>query len=337
MRLYTISLSILLYLLPLMLSAQEQLFGLGLTEGTVGFEASLELAQGLGLEFIELPIQWDDIEQKPEIYSNQYIDIADSFYPAQQIKVLLSINPIDTNTLRLPKDLQGLSFDNPRVIARFTKLIDYVFSRCPNLDIPAIVIGNEVDAYLQEDPQAWQEYAIFFQAINKHIKKHKASVPVGVKITVPTLLKKHIYVQSLLAQNDAIMCTYYPIKDDFTVKSPQIIEGEFQSLLQINENLPLFLLEVGYPSHVLCKSSEKQQAQFIKNLINKWNEHQQRMPLINIVWLHEISHSEKTFMQNHYQVDSDVFAAFVGSIGLRRHNSKPKPAFEQLRKSLHKD
>ena len=128
----------------------DRLLGLGLTEGAVGFGESFNIAQDLGVQVVELSLAWDDIETAPGNYENEYLDIANAFYPPNNVQVSLSINPIDTNNLRLPPDLKDKDLDDPEVIERYNKLMDYVLSRTPELDLVSVNIGNEIEASYQE-------------------------------------------------------------------------------------------------------------------------------------------------------------------------------------------
>ncbi|MFQ6121108.1 MAG: hypothetical protein ACE5KE_14630 [Methanosarcinales archaeon] len=116
----------------------DRLLGISITEGSVGFDKSFAMAQDVGIQFIELPLNWDEIETSPGKYGNQFLNIANSYYPSVNTKVLLTINPIDTNTLHLPTDLIDKDFDDPEVIERYKRLMDYVFSQIPDLDLIAV-------------------------------------------------------------------------------------------------------------------------------------------------------------------------------------------------------
>jgi len=62
------------------LAKGDRLLGLALTEGAVGFGESFEIAQGLGVQVVGLPLAWDDIETSPGDYHNEYLDIANEFH-----------------------------------------------------------------------------------------------------------------------------------------------------------------------------------------------------------------------------------------------------------------
>ena len=107
------------------------------------------LARDAGLEFIELPLAWDSIETAPGRYQSNILTIANAFFPARVVKVFLTVNPIDTNNLRMPADLKNKAFDDPEVIERYRRLLDYVFDQVGQLDLIGFGIGNEIDIYYQ--------------------------------------------------------------------------------------------------------------------------------------------------------------------------------------------
>ena len=67
----------------------DRLLGLVLTEGAVGFGKLFEIAQGLGVQVVELPLAWDEIETNPGDYHNEYLDIADVFYPPDNVPLVI--------------------------------------------------------------------------------------------------------------------------------------------------------------------------------------------------------------------------------------------------------
>ena len=138
-RLCSVFLFLAWFCLPMVASAQDadkdarppaakgdRLLGLGINEGSIGFEKALSAARDAGLQFVDLPSQWDDIETKPGEFTNQWLDIANAYYPAIGIRLVISLNPIDTNKLRLPADLRAsLSMIRPSSSATTRLLITF--------------------------------------------------------------------------------------------------------------------------------------------------------------------------------------------------------------------
>ena len=89
----------------------NRLLGIGINEGSIGFDKAFPVAKSVGMQFVELPQQWDEIEPKPGKFTNQWLDIANAYYPQVGIRLVISLNAIDTNSLRLPEDLKGKPFE----------------------------------------------------------------------------------------------------------------------------------------------------------------------------------------------------------------------------------
>ena len=63
----------------------ERLLGIGINEGSIGFDKAFPVAQSTGMQFVELPQQWDEIEPKPGKFTNSDMNFtqvtrADSFH-----------------------------------------------------------------------------------------------------------------------------------------------------------------------------------------------------------------------------------------------------------------
>ena len=83
----------------------DRKLGFGVTEGNVGYELAFAAAKHAGIQFIELPQQWDEIETAPGNYESEFVSMANQVYPALDTAIVLSLNPIDTNALRIPEHL----------------------------------------------------------------------------------------------------------------------------------------------------------------------------------------------------------------------------------------
>jgi len=51
------------------------------------------------------------------------------------------------------------------VIGHFQGFVDYVFDKVLNIELVSSSIGNEIDGYLGQQPESWQEYAGFFKQV----------------------------------------------------------------------------------------------------------------------------------------------------------------------------
>lgn len=309
----------------------ERLLGFGINEGSIGFEKAFASAREAGLEFVELPTHWDDIEPKPEEYTNQWLDVADAYYPGVGTRMVISLNPIDTNRLRVPHDLRDKPLDDPEVIRRFQKAADYVLDRLPNTKLVAFAIGNEIDGHLGTDASQWKRYENFLRETSAHVRKRRPGVPVGTKIMAATLISRPTLAAGVHAHTDAVFATYYPLDGRFHVKPEESVRKDLQALLDAAGDRPLYLLEAGCPSSTELDSSDARQAEFVRSVFRFWDEHPRQLKAVNFNWLHDISQEEVQTYTKYYGASDRSFAQYLATLGLRSHDGQDKPAFRAMR------
>lgn len=156
--------------------------GVGITDGGVGFGTAFTKAQEMGVEVVEIVSNWDDGEVKSGQYSDEWLKIANAYYAEHDIALSLSVNPIDTNNVRLPKHLAKLKFDDPIVVEAYKKYITYLAELVPDVKIESVAVGNEVSATLGNSKAKWKEYTEFFCSVSPHIRETFPGSVIGVKV-----------------------------------------------------------------------------------------------------------------------------------------------------------
>lgn len=301
------------------------------------FDRAFTTALEAGMQATNLALSWDDLETAPGAYAPEpnFLAIANTFYPTQHIKVALEINPIDTSTLRLPKDLQDKPFDDPMVIERYQQLLDWAFEQVPDLEVTSLTIGNEIDAYMGDDPVRWQQYQTFFEAVAGYARTLDPDLNIGTKATFNGLTEtSQEFLQRLNRSSDVIMATYYPLEGDFVPKPAEVVHVDFEALTTLYEGRPIYLLEIGYPSGTSCGSSEEQQAAFIEHTFEAWDVYHEQIQLLSFTWLTDLSPSTIEGMVDYYGVENACFAEFLATLGLRTHTGDDKKSFTQLKQEV---
>jgi hypothetical protein len=323
-------------MLPAMLQASPVPKGtriLGLSVGPAedgDYPRALFEAQAAGVQSVTLPLDWSKMEPAPGKYDNSLLKIADQFYPAHHVSVDLILRPINTNHSEVPSDLQGKPFDDPKLIARFERLLDDVFAQTPHLTLHSLVIGNEVDAYLGGDLTRWKQYTTFYRTVSAYAHAKRPDLKVGVTATFDGLIKTaRKPLQRLNTVSDIIAVTYYPLNT-----SPI---QDFAQMCRLFPGRPIALLEAGYPSSPECGSSEIKQATFVRSLFTAWDAHAQQIVSITLSWQTDISPTAVTAATQYYGVAKPPFAGFLGSLGLRTYpgSGHDKPAFIALKEEAH--
>jgi hypothetical protein len=238
------------------------------------------------------------------------------------------IGPIDTNNLRLPVDLADKAFDDPEVIERFKRLLDYVFSQIPDLELSSFSIGNEIDGFLSTNKEMWQQYTNFFQEVFAYAKTKRPNLLVGSKIGFSGLtVSAYDLSQTLIRVSDVVMVTYYPIKPDFSVREPKVVHQDFAKLVDLFPNKPIYILEAGYPSSERLVSSEEKQAEFMREIFRAWDTHASHILVLDFLWLHDLPFAVVEELGVYYRFDDKNFLAYLATLGFRTHEGQDKEAF----------
>ena len=311
----------------------DRLLGCAVTEAeNKDYPAAMAQARSAGVQVVSLKLDWDAVEAKPNVYASPWPKIANAYYPRQHIQISLRVATLDTDRNRIPADLRTKPLNDPEVIARFNRLLDWVFAELPDVTLAELSIGNEVDGVLGDDPVKWREYTDFFIATRKHALEKRPALKVGVSVMFGGHLKHPKLAAALNAQADEIMVSYYPLTPDFQVRAPQVVPDDLNVLCRLYPNRPVSFVEAGYPSGGGCGSSEALQAQFVQELFTAWDQHPGQIRLVTFVWLHDLPSSAVATFGKYYGVGSPAFRDYLGTLGLCTypHAGTEKPAFTAL-------
>ncbi|MEM6446877.1 MAG: hypothetical protein AAF704_09985, partial [Cyanobacteria bacterium P01_D01_bin.123] len=123
---------------------QTRLLGIAVAPSSQDYGIALEEAINTGLEVFEIPQQWKDIANNDRD-NLALLKFFNSFFPKRSIKVVLSLNPLDTLRNQIPSDLKDLAFDDPEFVRRYEQFADRVLAELPDVELVSLAVGNEVD------------------------------------------------------------------------------------------------------------------------------------------------------------------------------------------------
>lgn len=296
----------------------------------LSYASSFDAAKQAGMHATSLSLLWDEIEPKPGVYKSEYLKIANTFYPGQGIKLVLTISPLDTNNCRIPRDLRKLALNDPLFIKRYKNMTKWVMEQLPDVELLCISTGNEVDAYLGQDPERTKQYADFLKQVGDYIHSIKPGIPHGTKLTFAAC-NTHLG-KAIKTASDVVMLTYYPLTEQFNVKSQVEINDNLQKMVQFAGEKPLYILELGCPSSTDLRSSEQRQNEFFIQVLDFWEGHKQKIKSIELTWLNDITHQDANDLAKYYGLHDLRFQQYLSTLGLRRENGVSKPALQTITK-----
>lgn len=315
------------FALASVVAAQPILSVAGTMDESEDYAVVLEQLDAIGAQATTLTLFWDDMVQggtyAPE---PDWPAIANIVYPAEGLQLTLTVAVIDTVADRRPVALQQMAFSDPQVIDAFDEFLTNVLTAMPDVTFTGIVIGNEVDGYLTED--TYDEFAVFFAAASDIAHRLAPEVPVGTSMTWAGL-RDDPQAQSLANLGDVWMINHYPLTPEFQTQDPRNTVAALSDMTALAGRKAVFLTETGYPSGG-CGASEASQLAYIQQVFQFADAYSQDMPLVTLVWLHDISAEDVTAYAAYYRQSSDCFADFLGTLGLRTETGRNKPAFSWL-------
>ena len=139
---------------------------------------AVALAQGAGVRGVIATYTWSSLEATPGHIDVSSLQSGLSYYHQKGLQVLLGIQVINTVKREVPSDLEAIAFDDPQFMSRFHTLLDAVRG-CLSGSERYISIGNEVDVYLQAQPNEWAGYSSFYEDAVSYLHTNSPGLLVG--------------------------------------------------------------------------------------------------------------------------------------------------------------
>ena len=287
-----------------------------------------------GNETQVVPQDWNELETAPGRYAPEpnFLAIANYFYSAHRMPIHLSIRPVHTNQKAVPADLLEIPFDDPRTIARFKQLLDWISTQIPKVTLTSLTIGSEVNIFAWGDPKKWEAWTRFYAAVAPYARKKFPGTLISCETSYAAFVGPDLErVRQLHQYSDAIGLSYYPMKHKLRgVKSAKSVHADFSTIVNAIPDKPIIYYQIGYPSSSILGSSPKQQAMFMTEAFRAWDAHADRILMLNFQWMHETPKFGLDQFAAYYKYDTPNFRAFLGSLGLQSWSGQPKPAWNTL-------
>lgn len=297
------------------------------------YDLAFDYAKDACLESVHIAITWSGLEPEsgtfnPEVTAG-ILDVINIYYPIRDAQLELQIAVTNTTAKEVPSDLIDTPFDDPELINRFKIAVDTILTHLPDVDIAAINIGNESDILFGTDEGQYNAFKTFLDSVAPYTKTrytelYGTTINVGTTLTFDGLTgeEKSDFCQNLNENLDIVSVTYYPLNSDFTMEDPEIVEEDFDALVEIydNEEQPIYFVECGYSSSETCNSSEVQQAEFYSEVFAAWDKHYDNVKYLTIFKSSDWSHEAVETFGEYYGIDDPIFLEYLRTLGVRTWN-----------------
>ncbi len=249
------------------------------------------------------------------------------------------IKTLDTNQLALPADLisdsnpqklaDGLRLDSPEIIERFKGILAEVVPILKAHGGFYLSVGNEVDVYLRDHPDAVSHFAAFVRECVTFIHAEDPDMAVGVNMTWRALYDFNS-AEAFISLSDAVSLSYYPLDHRSQGLPPEDVFTHLEKMLQMSQGKPILIQEAGYPSGVMeDHQALENQAKFIENLLAFAVDNPQ-FRFISIQHLSDWPEATCRYFEDYYGLHDDGFRNFLCSLGVITYGGQKKPAYARL-------
>jgi len=278
--------------------------------------------------------QWDTFSPSPGVVDTSSLRaLVEGLEGVLGYVVYINMSTIDTNNDRRPADLQGLAWDDARVMARLDSTVDAliaVLARPPKLTLVAFALGNEVDAYFATHTADRPAFERLLAHEYARIHAAMPGVPVGVSTISPMGSPNAAIGDSVHAYGDLVIYTYYPFQNgtDFVHKPTTTLDPDFDTMSLRAGAKRWALQEVGYSSAAVNGSSPAAQADFVRRFRARVaRESRDRLLFASWFLYSDFSSTLVNQLTAYYGGSSPGFVAYLGNLGLRDTLAVDKPAW----------
>ena len=301
-----------------------------------------------GSRAYELNLMWSDLEPTPNTIDTSYLESLLIDLSDLPIIPYFVVKTIDTVRLSMPADLvdandptqlaNGMSFDDPIIIARWQALLDEVIPLLVEYNGFFIAVANEADIWLQSNPDQLDGVVSFVEQSRDYIHNIDSRMAVGINITYEGINQNGFEnLPDFLAVSDAVSFSYYPLNSDFSPHDPSVVFDDIPHMIELADDLPILLQEVGYPSGYIPtpsnNSSVDLQAEFVSNMFDMIINYPQ-IRFVSFLHLGDWSDADCDGFLTYYGSDAASFREYLCSLGFYTSDGQPKPAYNTFMDGL---
>ncbi|RME90042.1 MAG: hypothetical protein D6770_03290 [Anaerolineae bacterium] len=312
------------------------------TNGTAfdptAYQQALALARRSGVQVSHYYIQWGDVEKSPHQYDWATLDYILEAHALEGFQVSLVVNVIHTSVRgRVPADLEGLPFDDPRLASRLADFLAALAARYSG-QIDYLAIGNEVNNYFVKHPDEVEAYASLFDQARQAVHAVNPDLPVGIVFAYHDAERQNAFdIIRQLQRGDYTAFTVYLYNEGFHfTRDPGLIAEALDGMLALAGDTPVAIVETGWNTAPELDGSEVSQAEYVRQVFAALRARRERLLFLSWFALHDslretCEEQALTFFEPGEQPDPanmEAFMTFICYFGLRRADGTPKAAWE---------
>lgn len=302
------------------------------------YQQSLALARDSGVQVSHYYLQWGDVEKSPGIYDWTTPDYIFEAHYLEGFQVSLVVNVIHTTVIgRVPPDLAGASFDDPRFTARLTDFLTALADRYAGR-IQYLSIGNEVNDYFATHRDEIPAYATAFDQTRVAIHTTHPDLPVGIVFAYHDAETQGTTdIIQTLNRGDFIAYTLYLYDQGFHfTRAPALIGEYLDRMIALAGDTPVAIVETGWSTAEVLGGSEADQTEYVRQVFTALDARRNQVIFLSWFDMHDslpeaCQELALTFFEPGTQPDPaslEAFVTFICYFGLRDSDGSAKPAWD---------
>ena len=189
-------------------------------------------------------------------------------------------------------------------------------------------MGNEVDGYFQAHPGELDSFVTLLKKSIEQLHQDLPGVQVGT-ITTFEAVKNPKLFNTLTQYSDYINYTYYPLGSNWSMRPVSDTAGDVAKMASAAGSKSFGFTELGYSSAPGAKSSEAQQADFLKTVFQNLDKYKSQVAYVQWAGLSDTPLDVcQTYARAQGLPSSDTFCDYGSYTGLRTYENKPKPSWD---------
>ncbi len=296
-------------------------------------DAAYSSAKSLGATHSTIYYAWGEIERSVGWPDWDDIDYSLDLIARNGMKASVILKPIDTNAIgELPDGVDLHDFRDPEIIDLFVRFADALLDRHQG-KVEYLWIGNEIDVFLAEHPQAAEDYRLFYQSVVERLTTNHPDVKIGTITTYHDAMANQNMddVISIARHGDYLGFTYYP--ETMSGVSGEDVAGHLEEMARFaaDAGCKWVVTESGWSTQGRY-GSEDLQATFVRQVLLNVPELDNQPEYYGWFILYDMHPDLARDVAGHFGMgpENQEFVNFVGTQGLGRNDGTHKPAWAEL-------
>ena len=303
---------------------------------------NLKESRDAGVYLSHMYFSWGKLETSEGEYNWTIPDYVVEVNELNDMKMSAVVMIIYTNQIgELPSDIEFTNFTDGKFKERFADFMVELLDRYGDT-IEYVEIGNEVNIYLEEHPEEADDFKEFYSYVYDRMKEEHPDTRVSTVFAYHAARETDtVYmIEDLADVGDFNAFTLYIYGDKFAFDGVIGNTGTYFDEIEAISDKPFAMIETGWSTSPMLKSSEERQVEYIDEVFDILEEKKDRIEFLG--WFdsndvgeencEEIAESfispemGENITENEYWT---YFEEFICTLGLKDVNNKPKSGWNE--------